>query len=70
LKTTRPGGYEGIGGIMKKKVIRAVKTGIISVIVLVFMIGAFFGAVLQESYRLSPPTPEEVATDVVVRGGE
>lgn len=55
---------------MKRKIVGAVKTGIISVIVLMFVIGAFFGAVLQESYKLCPVTPEEVATDVVVRGGE
>ena len=45
---------------MRKAVINIIKQIVISAIVLVIMIGGFFGAVLQTSYRLSPVTAEEM----------
>ncbi len=45
---------------MRKAVINIIKQIVISAIVLVIMIGGFFGAVLQTSYRLSPVTEMEV----------
>lgn len=38
-----------------------VRDTLICLIVLVFMIGVFLGAVLQESYKLAPVTAEEIA---------
>lgn len=43
-----------------KRVIGIAKEITICLIVLIFMVGAFFGAVLQESYKLSPLTQEEI----------
>lgn len=45
---------------MKKAVIGIIKQIVISAIILIIMIGGFFGAVLQTSYRLSPVTEMEV----------
>lgn len=44
-----------------KKTIGIVKEFMICLIIAVFMVGCFFGAVLQESYKLSPVTAAEVA---------
>lgn len=43
-----------------KKVFGAVKAAVIAIIVAGFMVSAFFGAVLQESYKLCPLTAAEV----------
>ena len=45
---------------MMNKFLGAVRTVLLCTIVLVFMIGTFFGAVLQESYKLCPVTAEEI----------
>ena len=44
-----------------KKVIGAVRTAVICAFIVIFMIGMFFGAALQESYKLCPVTAEEIA---------
>lgn len=43
-----------------KKVMGIVKEAMIALIILVFMIGVWFGAILQTSYRLCPVTAEEI----------
>lgn len=47
--------------VKAKNMIGAVRTVIICAFIVMFMIGTFFGAVLQESYRLCPVTAEEIA---------
>ena len=44
-----------------KKIIGYVRTVLICAFIVAFMIGSFFGAVLQESYKLCPVTAEEIA---------
>lgn len=43
-----------------KKVIGIAKEIVIAMIILVFMIGVWFGAILQTSYRLCQVTAEEI----------
>lgn len=43
-----------------KKVMGIVKEAMIALIILAFMIGVWFGAILQTSYRLCPVTAEEI----------
>lgn len=44
-----------------KKIMGVIRMFILSVCILGFMIIGFFGAVLKESYQLSPLTAEEIA---------
>lgn len=43
-----------------KKTIGIVRNLMICVLIALFMTGCFFGAILQESYKLSPLTQEEI----------
>ncbi len=44
-----------------KKVIGVAREIMIAALILVFMIGCYFGSILQTSYRLCPVTAEEIA---------
>lgn len=46
-----------------EKVMEFIKSIVICTIVLVFFVSCFFGAVLQESYKLHPLTAAEVADE-------
>lgn len=43
-----------------KKALSIIRSILIAMIIMVIMIGGFFGAVLQTSYRLSPVTAYEM----------
>lgn len=43
-----------------KKVIGIVMEAVIGMLIVCFMIGVYFGSVLQTSYRLCPVTAEEM----------
>ena len=50
---------------------RAVKTALLCLLAVIIMVIAFMGAVLQQSYRMYPPTDEEIADNpslVIYRG--
>jgi hypothetical protein len=47
-----------------KKVIGIVKEAVIGMLIVCFMIGVYFGSILQTSYRLCPLTADEVVAEV------
>lgn len=47
-----------------KKVIGIVNEAVIGLLIVCFMIGVYFGSILQTSYRLCPLTADEVAAEV------
>lgn len=49
---------------MKIKILNIIKLILVIIICIIFMLYAFIGAVLQESYKLSPLTEEEKLMEV------
>lgn len=47
-----------------KKVIKFLKELTIGMLIVCFMIGVYFGSILQTSYRLCPLTADEVVAEV------